>query len=258
MTAVAPAAPDRPTGLRRVRTLWRLFRNERDDPAPFYSLLAAEAVAALEARQGPLAGARVVDLGCGPGWYADALRAAGATVLALDGAPEELVRPDGRPCAGAIVGDATTIPLPDGWADGVLCSNMLEHTPDAVAVLRDIGRVLRPGGWAYVSWTNWYSPWGGHDMTPWHLLGTERGPRLYEKRHGPPRKNRAGEGLFPVHIGPTLAAVRQLPDLVLERAEPRYWPWARAVLRVPGVREVVTWNCVLWLRRSPDPGSARQ
>ena len=26
--------------------------------------------------------------------------------------------------------------------------------------------MLRPGGWAYMSWTNWYSPWGGHDMSP--------------------------------------------------------------------------------------------
>jgi hypothetical protein len=31
--------------------------------------------------------------------------------------------------------------------------------------------------------------------------------------------------------------------------EPRYWPWARAVTRVPGVREVATWNCVVRFRR---------
>jgi hypothetical protein len=86
-------------------------------------------------------------------------------------------------------------------------------------------------------------------MSPWHLLGPERGSRLYEKRHGPPRKNRYREGLFPVHVGPTIALVRDMPLLELERAEPRYWPWARPILAVPGLREVATWNCVLRLRR---------
>lgn len=243
---------DRPRGLRRVRVLWRLFRNEREDPEPFYTLLAAEVIDGLAQRYGSLAGARVLDMGCGPGWYADALRRAGATVVALEGDPCELDRPGGGRCTGAVLGDATRTPLREAWADGILCSNMLEHTPDTEAVLREIGRVLRPGGWAYVSWTNWYSPWGGHDMTPWHLLGPTLGPRLYEKLHGPPRKNRAGEGLFPVHIGATLALVDAIPELELEQVEPRYWPWARFVTRIPGAREVLTWNCVLRLRRADE------
>ena len=60
---------------------------------------------------------------------------------------------------------------PTAAADGVVCSNLLEHTRDAEAVIREIERVLRPGGWAYLSWTNWYSPHGGHEMSPYHLLG---------------------------------------------------------------------------------------
>jgi SAM-dependent methyltransferase len=243
------STPHRPTGVRRVQTLWRLFRNERDDPEPFYRLLADEAVDDLEQRHGPLRGQKIVDLGCGPGWYADALRDAGAVVVPIEGAAEELAR-GGTPLRGAVVANATRAPLPDGWADGILCSNMLEHTPDTQAVLDEVARLLRPGGWAFVSWTNWYSPWGGHDMTPWHLLGPQLGPRAYERIHGPPRKNRAGEGLFPVHIGPTLRLVSASPQLSLERAEPRYWPWARAIVRVPGLREVLTWNCVLRLRRT--------
>ena len=244
------------TGLSRVRTLWSLFRNERDDPEPFYSLLAAEAVRDLDARYGPLRGQRVLDLGCGPGWYARALRARGAVVAPLDGDADELLT-SGRAPAGSLLGDAGRLPFPTACADGVFCSNLLEHARDTRGVLEEIARVLRPGGWAYVSWTNWYSPWGGHDMTPWHLLGPERGPRLYERRHGPPRKNRYGEGLFPVHIGPTLRLVEEIPTLRLERAEPRYWPWARPILAVPGVREVLTWNCVLRLRRLGGEPPAR-
>jgi SAM-dependent methyltransferase len=230
--------------------MWRLFRREQHDPEPFYRFLAVEAADALERRHGPLAGRRLVDLGAGPGWYADELRRRGAAVTAVEYDPDELG--DRRP-AGMVRADAGRLPLPDASVDGVFCSNLLEHTPDTAAVIDDIARVLRPGGWAYVSWTNWYSPWGGHDMTPYHYLGPTRGPARYERRHGPPRKNRYGEGLFAVHVGPTLELVRGRPRLVLESAEPRYWPWAKPVVAVPGLREVVTWNCVLHLRRVDEP-----
>jgi SAM-dependent methyltransferase len=230
----------------RARTLWRLFRNEREDPEPFYSLLAAELAADLDARHGPLAGQVLLDLGCGPGHYTAALRARGAEVVPVDNAPEEL---GPEPPAGALLADAGALPLPDASADGVVCSNLLEHTPDTAAVLAEIERVLRPGGWAYVSWTNWYSPHGGHDMSPYHLLGPARGPALYERLHGPPRKNRYGEGLFPVHIGPTLRLARARPGLRVTGVEPRYWPRLNALMRVPGLREVAAWNCVLRLER---------
>jgi len=42
---------------------------------------------------------------------------------------------------------------------------------------------------------------------------------------------------------------------------PRYYPsWCRGVVRIPGLREVATWNLLLVLRRGPDPdpGPARQ
>lgn len=241
----------RPAGIARVRELWRLFRNEREDPEPFYTWLAEELAADLERRHGPLAGRTLLDLGCGPGYYTAALRARGATVIPVDNSAEEL---GPSPPDGALLADAAALPLPDGAVDGVVCSNLLEHTPDAEAVIREVERVLRPGGWGYLSWTNWYSPHGGHDMSPYHLLGPQRGPRLYERRHGPPRKNRYGEGLFPVHVGPTLRYVESRPGLAVTGAEPRYWPRLDWLMRVPGVREVACWNAVIHVERTALDG----
>jgi SAM-dependent methyltransferase len=240
--SVADAA--RPRGLQRVRTLWRLFRREKEDPEPFYRVLAAEAAEDLERRHGPFAGRTIVDLGCGPGFYTDAFRALGADVLPVDNDPAEMSMV-GEPPAGAIVADAGALPLEDASVDGAFCSNLLEHTPDAEAVIREIARVLRPGGWGYISWTNWYSPWGGHDMTPYQYLGPRLGPRLYERHHGPPRKNPYGAGLWAVHVGPTLRLVERQPGLRIERVEPRYWPRLAFICRVPLVRELLTWNCVI-------------
>lgn len=230
-----------------MRHLWTLFRNEQTDPEPFYLALAAEAVADLDRRH-DLAGSRVLDIGCGPGWYADALAARGANVIGLDGDHEALTQ---RPSVTAplLKGDAAALPFPDASVDGVFCSNLLEHASDTEGVLRELARVLKPGGWGYVSWTNWYSPWGGHEMTPYQFLGPERGSRLYEKRNGPPRKNRFGEGLFAVHIGPTLQLASSIEEIVIERIEPRYWPQLRFIVAIPGLREVFTWNCVIRFKR---------
>jgi SAM-dependent methyltransferase len=239
-------------GLARVRQLWTLWRKERDDPEPFYSLLAREVVADLERRYGPLRGQTVLDMGCGPGFYTAALRMAGAKVIPLDNSQEELELYGEAP-EGAILGDAMALPLEDRSVDGVFTSNMIEHTPKPVAVFDEIERVLRPGGWAYVSWTNWYSPWGGHDISPYHYLGPRLGLRVYERRHGPPRKNRPGQGLFPIHIGTTLRDVTSRPGVVVDSVEPRYWPRLRFITRIPVLREVATWNCVIRLRKRSGP-----
>jgi SAM-dependent methyltransferase len=246
MSAAQPVSTGR---LQRSVELWRLFRAERTDPGPFYRRLAADAVAGFERRYGSLDGARIGDIGCGPGYYTDAFRAAGATVLPLDGELAEL-RLAGEVPISAVVGDANRLPIRSGVLDGVFCSNMLEHTSSPASVIDEMARVLRPGGWGYLSFTNWYSPWGGHEMSPYHLLGPVRGPALYERRHGTDHKHRVGKNLYPTHIGPTLRLFDGHPAVEVERVEPRYWPWAAPITKVPGVREVITWNCVVRFRKT--------
>ena len=78
-------------------------------------------------------------------------------------APEKCLRPvlsalpnldyvtaDLRPGRAMVVADVTAIPFADGAFDAVLCSHVLEHVPDDRRAMREIYRVLTPGGWAVV------------------------------------------------------------------------------------------------------------
>jgi SAM-dependent methyltransferase len=175
---------------------------------------------------------------------------AGAEVVAADHDPAMVTQAAAR-APQAIVADARRTPFEDASFDGVLCSNLLEHTPEPESVIAEIERLLRPGGWAYVTWTNWLSPWGGHSIAPFHYLGPRLGLRVYRRLFGEPRAGGVPyEDVWPISIGAILRTVRERPGLALELAVPRYYPSQSWILRVPGLREVLTWNCLLLLRRA--------
>ena len=76
-------------------------------------------------------------------------------------------------------------------------------------------------------------------------LGPKLGPKMYVKRHGRPEKHMYGETLWARHIGTTLRETAERPRLRITGVEPRYWPWAKFIMKVPGLRELVAWNCVI-------------
>jgi SAM-dependent methyltransferase len=236
-------------GLARSWSLFRLFLREQTDPATFYRSLARDAVSQLAA-YGETAGKTVVDVGGGAGYFTAEFRARGADCFLFEPDPAELFA-DGGPAEGAVLADGYWLPVRDGGADICFSSNVLEHVSDPIGLIGEMIRITRPGGLIYLSFCNWYSPWGGHEMSPWHFLGPRFARRRYRRRHGREPKHLVGATLYPVHIGPTLRLVRSLRDVEIVDARPRYYPrWCRPVVRVPWLREVLTWNLLLILRRT--------
>ena len=247
-TTHGTATAERATNLE----LLRLFLAEKQDPDPFYVKLAQRSIASFPF---PLPGRRVLDLGAGGGHYSGAMRDAGAEIVAADLDETDLRRAATRDVP-VVLCDGTRLPFPDQTFDGVFCSNMLEHTPTPERIFDEIERILRPGGWAWVSWTNWYSPWGGHEIVPLHFLGPNLGLRAWRRLFGEPRKNVPFDALWPTYVGRTLSDVRARPGLRLLDAVPRYYPSQRWILKVPGLREVATWNCLLLFERDGDAAPA--
>jgi SAM-dependent methyltransferase len=105
-------------------------------------------------------GDRILDLGCGFGRHAYEAARRGAHVIALDAGEDEVNGVAGTFAAmveqgelspettkvGVVRGDALHLPFADGTFDRVLCSEVLEHIPNDLGAMKELARVLRPGG----------------------------------------------------------------------------------------------------------------
>ena len=111
-------------------------------------------------------GSRVLDAGAGSGPYRDAFAHCEYRSQDFKQLQPDQLRHGGY---GAIdyVCDATAIPVADASFDAVLCTEMLEHVPEPIRVVRELARILRPGGLLILT-----APLGsGIHQEPFHFYG---------------------------------------------------------------------------------------
>jgi ubiquinone/menaquinone biosynthesis C-methylase UbiE len=92
---------------------------------------------------------KIVDIGCGPGfllgcfagWFPD-------MVLTGVDQSEDLLAVAKKRCPKMIplVGDVSSVPLPDGCADVAFALHVVEHLPQPDLLFTEVRRILRPGG----------------------------------------------------------------------------------------------------------------
>ncbi len=155
------------------------FRSEHDY-AVFEYLRSAKVLQALD-RAGVRVGGRVLDAGCGGGGTALSLAEESAFAVGLDlearfaGAGTRLQAEKGIANAAFVQGDGERLPFRDGAFDLVFSHSVIEHVRQADGYLREIHRVLRPGGLLYLSTAPTLSLAGAHlprllVPVPVHLL----------------------------------------------------------------------------------------
>ena len=115
-------------------------------------------------------GTRILDVGAGEGRYRtlfDHCDYRTQDFGSYEGTTEGLLKDSWHYGAIDYVSDATAIPVEDEAFDAVLCTEVIEHVPEPVAVLREIGRILRPGGTLFLS-----APLAsGLHQEPYHYYG---------------------------------------------------------------------------------------
>jgi SAM-dependent methyltransferase len=119
-------------------------------------------------RLGLKPGDRVIDMGCGAGRHAFEMYRRGADVVAFDQDADELagvlelfgaMKEAGEVPEGASAdikeGDALALPFADAEFDRVVASEVLEHIHDDVTAIKELIRVLRPGGTMAITVPRW-------------------------------------------------------------------------------------------------------
>jgi 2-polyprenyl-3-methyl-5-hydroxy-6-metoxy-1,4-benzoquinol methylase len=104
-----------------------------------------------------LAHAVVLDIGCSAGLITEEIALSARIVVGIDVDVESLacaVRQSDRPRFVAASGEQ--LPFGDSRFDAVVCNHVYEHVRDAARLMREIHRVLRPGGACYFA--------GGHTL----------------------------------------------------------------------------------------------
>ncbi|MBJ7521404.1 MAG: class I SAM-dependent methyltransferase [Solirubrobacteraceae bacterium] len=90
----------------------------------------------------------VLDVGCGEGWFSEALRDAGAEPVAVDVAAEALRRAERR-VPGLVTrlwAHDEPLPLDDNSVDIAWAGEVIEHVADVAPWLSELRRALKPGG----------------------------------------------------------------------------------------------------------------
>ena len=165
-------------------------------------------------RAGP--GDRVLDVATGTGMVAAALvRRYGCTVVALDQSEAMLERARARVAAdpllrsrvSLVTGEAEHLPFPDGAFDHLTFTYLLRYVDDPATTLRELARVVRPGGriasleFGVPSAPVWRALWTAYTRVGLPALG-----RLVSREWG-------DTGTFLARSIPAFYADRSLSDL---------------------------------------------
>lgn len=103
-----------------------------------------------------ITGQRLLDVGTGSGEIAQLLGEY-CEVVSVDPCDQRVQRRGYR-----YLRAGTTLPFADGSFDLAVSNHVIEHLDDAASHVRELARVLRPGGWAYLATPNRLWPWEVH------------------------------------------------------------------------------------------------
>jgi arabinofuranan 3-O-arabinosyltransferase len=232
-----------PVGLHRTRFLLRAGWELRHDPEEWHAIVAQDVVNQMVGKT-PIYNRRVLDITESSTGHAEELRLRGGHVTSMRRAGFSWPDPDVLEFSSGAIAAA------DESFDLVFATDVLSSVPDPAQLIDELVRVTRRGGTLYFQNRMWDSPWGGHDTSPWHLLGGQRARRRYVRKHGHEPRYRFNENLFKVHPGPLAKQLRSHPGLVVFIAGPRVlptsWSWT---LRLPLLRNLLVQDLIVVAER---------
>ncbi|MHC4892132.1 MAG: class I SAM-dependent methyltransferase [Planctomycetota bacterium] len=201
---------------------------------------------------------RILDLGCGMGGFLDGLSKLGGRVFHSDVDIDSLRHCTERGFPNGVVSSGYSLPYRDEAFDLVCMFDAIEHIPDDEAVMREVARVLRPGGHIFVSVPAYQFLYANNDRVAQHERRYTRGMlrRVFEQAGlEVVRNTHSNIFLFPAILTPntptsrcrshaplTTCCMRSSPrscrsvDTSTGPPGTRSRPWPGARIEAPGLR----------------------
>jgi hypothetical protein len=244
-------------GFQRSLALFRAILIKRRDPDLYQRIILTDSVNQVIGKS-PLFNRTVLEMADFPTSYPNGFSERGARVTSMRRElPQQGRRFDlgtTQPAQAGAPQDFYTpvsIPADDDAFDLVFATNVLSSVEDPIVLLNEMIRVTRPGGSLYIQNATWYSPWGGRETSPRHLISGAYARQAYYRKHGHYPRNSYGVNFFKLTIPTLMRALHDDPRLVVVSEHPRYLPESFGwLLRIPVVRELVTVNLVVHLEKT--------
>ncbi len=193
-----------------------------------------------------VAGARLLNVGCGTGGFNVLARRSGADAWGVDASTEAAAIARLRVPEGTIFcARAEALPFDDERFDVAYCYSTLEHVADAGHAVREMIRVLKPGGQLYVHTPNRWACFEGHYKVFW-VPGL---PRWLSRAYlaGRRRPTAFLDTLRPLALGECRALVeragaRVVRVMAADASRPvggRVWPLVRVYYRLFGIHPYI-------------------
>jgi len=111
---------------------------------------------------------RCIEIGCSTGINTNFLATYCKECVGIDIDIDAVLfaRSNSDPSTQFLIGDAIRVPFTDNSCDIVICNHVYEHVPDSQLLMKEIFRILRPGGICYFAAGNKYSIIEGHYKLP--------------------------------------------------------------------------------------------
>ncbi len=169
--------------------------------------------------------ANIRGLKCGTGHFSRWAYERGANVISIDLGPQLLKKVSKKCKSELVVASALDIPFKENTFDLIVCSEVIEHTPDPFKAIEELYRILKPGGTLALTVPNRFWKWSCHlanflKLRPYNGLENWMGYRTLYRKLGAISfsvQKYFGFHLFPFQLSFTHSMLRRL-DQYGERA----------------------------------------
>ncbi len=192
---------------------------------------------------------KILEIGSGIGGYLSELAKIGCKVKSLDLNPLEytLKKFENIENVSIIEGDITNAPFQDAEFDLIIASGVIEHVPNQKKMIQECKRILKKEGIFYLSFPPYYSPKGGHSISPFHYLPKKIAFKLYKTFYQGKHKNFKYYGLVKTTIKSAKNLIKN--DFKIIKIKARIFDFLNPIAKIPLLNEILIHHVELILQK---------